>query len=112
MYKTCLARSHSRPVFQTEQSYGSHLPQSQPAIRHDDDSLQYNASQSEYTSVSEDEESVYENDNPGNNSRAETYEEESLPENAYYNLDQARREERNTYDHMYSNQYKRTNGIV
>ncbi|CAB3987749.1 Hypothetical predicted protein [Paramuricea clavata] len=108
MYKTLLARSHFRPVFQTEQSYGSHLPQSQPAIRHDDDSLQYNASQSEYTSVSENEKSVYENDNPGNNGRAETCEEESLRENAYYNLVQARREERNTYHYMCSNQYKIT----
>jgi hypothetical protein len=87
-----------------------HLPYSQPAIRHDEGFLHYSVS-TEYATASEDDESAEDEESAYEN---ENYEGKKLSENDYYDMDQARREARNTYDYMYSNQYKRTvsTGIV
>jgi hypothetical protein len=115
-HNNLLPQSHSQAAFETEQSHGSHLSYSQPEFQNDEYSECYDSPYEldhEYATKSEDEEYFSANKNVGR--RSEKNEGESLSENdTYENLDQARREVRNTYDYLYRNDYQRTvsNGTV
>ncbi|CAB4026204.1 Hypothetical predicted protein, partial [Paramuricea clavata] len=101
-YFNRLAQSHSRPVFQSEQS-DSHHPHSHQAFQYGKGTVhKNNPSQSEYATPPDDEESIHDNENVGSN------EGQSSSENVYEYMDLETRDVRNTYDYMFSCEYKRT----
>lgn len=108
-YYNRLAQSHSRPVFQTEQSHDSHSPHPHQAFQYGKVTVRKNnPSLSEYATPPADEVSIYDNESVGRN------EGQSLSENVYEYLDLERSDARNTHEYMSSCEYKRTvsNGKV